>query len=113
MPAPPLPVYGGSTLDNYEVLLSPRALRDLDAIYAYIADVLLEPTIADSLLNELESRILSLEQMPYRCPMRRIRAYANRAYRQLLIKNYTAIYRVDEEKKQVVIITVRYSRSNL
>jgi len=35
-------------LERYEVLLSPRALRDLDAIYAYIAgNLLAEKTAAD------------------------------------------------------------------
>ena len=100
-------------MDNYEVLLSPRALRDLDAIYAYIADVFQEPNTADSLLDELENKIFSLEQMPYRCPERRIGSYANRGYRQLLIRNYTVIYRIDEANKRVIIITVRYSRSNI
>ena len=54
----------------------------------------------------------SLDQMPYRCPVRQTGAYANRGYRQLLVGNYTVIYRVDEAKKQVIVVTVRYSPSN-
>ena len=50
--------------------------------------------------------------MPYRCPERRTGAYANKGYRQLLAKNYTVIYRVDESAREVLIVTVRYSRSN-
>ncbi|MCI8891665.1 MAG: type II toxin-antitoxin system RelE/ParE family toxin, partial [Eubacterium sp.] len=33
-------------------------------------------------------------------------------YRQLLVENYTVIYRIDEAKKQVIIVTVRYSPGN-
>ena len=49
--------------------------------------------------------------MPYRCPERRTGVYANKGYRQLFIKHYTVIYRVDEESKTVLIVTVRYSPS--
>ena len=105
-------LYGGNTLDKYDVLLSGRALRDLDGIYSYIANDLSESGTAENLLHELEESILSLEQLPYRCPERRHGVYANRGYRQLLLKNYSIIYRVDEEKKQVIVVTVRYSRSN-
>lgn len=99
-------------MDKYEVKLLGRALRDLDEVYGYIAKTLLEPGTAENLLNEIESEIFSLEQMPYRCPERRKGAYANKGYRQLLVRNYTILYRVEESKKQVVIVTVRYSRSN-
>lgn len=42
---------GGSTLDNHEVLLSPKALRDLDAVYAYIFRVLQAPDTAEALID--------------------------------------------------------------
>ena len=99
-------------MDKYEVKILSKALRDLDSIYAYIARSLLEPDVAASLINELEEQILSLEYMPYRCPERRTGAYAGKGYRQLLVKNYTVIYRIDESAKEVLIVTVRYSRSN-
>ena len=38
--------------------------------------------------------------------------YADCGYRQLLIENYTVIYRIDEAQKQVIVVTVRYSPSN-
>ena len=89
-----------------------RAQRDLDGIYTYIAQTLLEPGTALALVEKIDQEILSLEQIPYRWPERRRGAYANRGYRQMLVKNYTVIYRVDEANKQVVVVTVRYSPSN-
>ncbi len=71
-----------------------------------------EAQTALHLLGALESGILSLDTMPYRCPERRIGAYAHKGYRQLLIKNYVIIYRVNEEKKEVVVVTIRYARSH-
>lgn len=103
---------GGNTLDKYEVKLLSKALRDLDGIYAYIANNLLEPDTAAKLMDELEEKILSLESMPYRCAERRSGVYANKGYRQLFVKNYAVIYRIDESEKEVLIVTVRYSKSN-
>ena len=99
-------------MDKYEVKLVSRALRDLDGIYGYIAQNLQEPDTASNLLDEIEKQILSLEYLPFRCPERRIGVYAGKGYRQLLVQNYNIIYRVDEAKKVVLIVTVRYSKSS-
>ena len=98
-------------MDKYSVKLTSRALRDLDGIYAYIAQTLRESETALKLVDRIEEAVFSLEHMPYRCPERKRGAYAHRGYRQLLLENYTAIYRVEESKKQVVVVTVRYSPS--
>ncbi len=98
-------------MDNYSVKLMSRALRDLDKIYDYIAHTLVEPGTALKLAERIENAIFSLETMPYRCPERRRGAYAYRGYRQLLVENYTVIYRIQESEKQVIVVTVRYSSS--
>lgn len=98
-------------MDKYAVMLTNRALQDLDGIYTYIAKNLLEPGIALKLVDEIEAAVLSLDEMPHRCPERQVGAYAGRGYRQLIVKNYTAIYRVDDESNQVIVITVRYAPS--
>ena len=41
-------------MDNYVVKLYAQAYRDLDGIYSYIANELLEPNAAINLVNELE-----------------------------------------------------------
>lgn len=99
-------------MDKYEVRLLNRALQDLDDIYGYIARTLAEPGTATELIDTLESEILSLEYLPYRCPERRSGAYAKDGYRQLMVKNYIVIYRVNEAERQVIIVTVRYARSS-
>ncbi len=50
--------------------------------------------------------------MPYRGAERRIGAYADKGYRQLFVKNFTIVYRVDEKKMTVVIVTIRYTPSS-
>lgn len=97
--------------NKYAVKLLPRAYRDLDSIYAYIAGTLTEPVIASKLIDSLEEAIFNLESMPQRGALRKTGAYANRGYRQLFVGNFTVLYRVEEAKKQVIIVTVRYSKS--
>lgn len=99
-------------MDKYIVKLYSRAYRDLDGIYAYIADNLLEPDTALKMMDDLENMIFSLETFPERGTIRRVGAYANQGYRQLFHKNYTILYHMLKEKKEVHIIKVRYTPSN-
>ena len=96
-------------LSSYRVKISPQAYEELDSIYKYIATNLSNPTAAINLVNEIETAILSLDEMPYRGATRKVGIYANAGYRQLFVENYTIVYRIDEYKKLVVIVTVRYT----
>lgn len=98
-------------MDKYAVKLLTHAVRDLDDIYAYIARSLLVPEVALRLAEEIENAILSLEELPLRGSERKNGAYAGKKYRQLFVKNYTIVYRVDEAKKLVIIVNIRYSPS--
>lgn len=97
---------------KYAVNLLPRAYRDLNGIYTYIAETLIEPGIAAKMAESLEEAIFSLETMPRRGVLRKTGAYANRGYRQLFVGNFTVIYRIEESRKRVLIITIRYSKSH-
>lgn len=99
-------------MDKYTVKLMPRAARDLDEIYNYIADTFKEIGIAENMAGLLEKAILGLNEMPYRGALRRTGAFANRGYRQVFVKNYIIMYRIDEEKKIVIVVTVRYAPSS-
>lgn len=98
-------------MDKYTVRLYPRAYRDLDGIYAYIAEQLSEPAVAARMIDALEEAIFSLEAFPERGSARRVGAYANQGYRQIFVKNYVIVYRVLKESKEVHIVTVRYAPS--
>ena len=99
-------------MDEYTVKLMQRAYNDLDDIYNYIADDFKEIGTAEKMADSLEETILSLGEMPYRGSIRRTGAFANRGYRQLFVKNFTIIYRIDEPRKTVIVVTVRYARSS-
>lgn len=97
---------------KYSVKLMQRAYSDLDDIYNHIADDFKEIDTAEKMADTLEDAILSLAEMPYRGSIRRTGAFANRGYRQLLVKNFTIVYRIDEAGKVVIVVTVRYTPSS-
>lgn len=99
-------------MGEYEVKISPRAMRDLDGIYAYIFRELKEPETAVAMIELPEISIYSLESMPQRGAERKVGAFANKGYRQLFVKNYTLVYKINEEKKIVIVHTVRYTPSH-
>lgn len=99
-------------MNKYIVKISPQAYREFAGIYKYIAENLMALAASLRILTEIESTIFSLDMLPYRGAERKIGKYANKGYRQLFVENYTIVYRIDEMKKQIVIVTVQYSPGN-
>lgn len=78
-------------MDKYDVMLYPRAFRDIDDIYAYIA----------------------LEQFPEAHQDRLVGRYAGKGYKQLIVDNYIAIFKIDRATRRVYVITVQYQGRNI
>ena len=97
---------------KYDVYISPQAYREIDEIYTYIKEELFAEKAAIDLVDDIESAILGLDELPDRGAERKVGAYANQGYRQLFVKNYTIIYRVEENEERVIVLTVRYSHSD-
>ncbi len=98
-------------MDKFSVKLLSMAYENLNEIYEYIASKLLSKQSAENLIDDLEDAILSLETMPSRDAKRRTGIFANKGYRQIFVKNFIIIYRIDNENKEVVVVTVKYSKS--
>ncbi len=96
-------------MDKYDIKVSPRAASDIDEVYCYIADVYKDIGAAEKHADLFEEAMLSLGTLPYRGAERRTGAFANKGYRQIFVNNFTIVYRIDEQKKWVIIVTVRYS----
>lgn len=102
-----------STLDKYSVKISPKAVRDLDSIYEYIASDKSAPENARAQLDRIKQSVLNLSSFPYSHQERMEGRYAGTGYRQLLVDNYIIIYRIDEINKAVLVITVQYNGRNI
>ncbi len=97
-----------NTMDKYNVTLYPRAYRDIDDIYAYIAIDKQSPENAKGQTDRIWDALLSLEKLPQAHQDRQTGKYADKGYKQLIIDNYVAIFRIDMVKKTVYVVTIQY-----
>jgi len=90
----------------YEVLMMPSAEAEADDAYLYIYEN--NPENAGRWYNGLVRTVLSLEDMPRRCPLVPENNSFQQEIRQLLYGNYRILFRVDDERKQVIVLHVRH-----
>ena len=100
-------------MDRYKVKINPKAIRELDSIYQYIANEKLAPENAKGQVDRIKKAILNLDTFPQSHQERNEGRYALKGYRQLLIDNYIIIFRIDEINKFVYIVTIQYQGRNL
>ena len=100
-------------MDKYKVKVNPRAIRELDHIYEYIANEKLAPENAKGQIDRIKKAIFNLDTFPQSHQERNEGRYAGKGYRQLRIDNYIAIFRIDEPLKTVYVVTIQYQGRNL
>ena len=71
------------------------------------------PENAKGQTDRIKKAILSLDTFPQSHQERSEGRYAGKGYRQLLIDNYIAIFRINEDDKTVHVITIQYQGRNL
>ena len=91
---------------NYRLVFLPKAVSDLDSIYAYIAGELKNVKAASDLADKFEKAFDLLMQFPLSCPV----AKTEPSYRKLLVDNYIAFYKVSEGT--VTVFRVLYGMMN-
>ena len=97
---------------KYHIKLYPRAYRDMEEIYRYIAIEKQVPENAKGQTDRIWKVIKNLEIFPDSHQDRLEGKYAGKGYKQLLVDNYMAIYKIDETEKTVYVITVQYQGKN-
>ena len=82
---------------DYEVIIAPRAVEDLKDIVLYILPD--RPEAAKRLALALVQRTKVLGQFPF--SGRKVPEFDHPLIRELILRPYRIVYRVDEAKKQV------------
>lgn len=100
-------------MDKYKVRLSKRAYRDVEGIFEYIALQKLDSDNAKKQTDRIWKSLKSLETFPQAHQERLEGRYAGKGYRQLLIDNFIAVYRIDEKSRTVQIVTVNFKGKNI
>ena len=98
--------------EKYDVKLSIEAKKDLKNIVSYIKNVLKEPNIAKKYAKMLRVEIENLECFPQKHTTIDNEEIKDLNMRKLIIKNYIAFYRINEEKKKVNVDRIIYGASD-
>lgn len=93
---------------KYEVRLTQQAFREIDGIFSYITLEKLSPENAKKQTDRIWAALKKLETFPKSHQERSEGRYAGKGYRQLLIDNYIAIFKIDESKKIVQVVTIQF-----
>ena len=88
-------------MKQYDVKISHAALSDMEQIYSYIADRLLEPDTAMGQYNRIAEAIQSLNILPERCALVESEPERTQGLRQMLVDNYSVFYIVGEDTVSV------------
>ena len=95
-------------METYKVRIFPAAKQDLLDIIDYLNT--LSPDAALRIYDKITAEIMSLSQMPERCPRPRDLALAAKGYRYLIVEKYLVFYVVEHDTVQVRRIL--YGRRN-
>ena len=70
------------------------------------------PENAQGQTNRIWEALKKLELFPESHQERLGGRYADKGYKQLMIDNYIAIYRIEKETKKVFVVTIQYQGRN-
>ena len=91
---------------DYEVILLPRAGRDIEEFVDFIGLVKNEPQSAKRWFDELSGRIDSLSNQPERFALIPESSRFEFGVRQILHHSHRVLYAVDEERRRVVVLRI-------
>lgn len=97
-------------MDEYTVVVTPQAERQLWDITHHISKELLEPGTARTLLDALEKAMASLSTLPQRATLVSEEPWHTQGIRKLLCRNFLIYFWTDTSTKTVQILAVVYGR---
>lgn len=93
-------------MQQYRVEVQLKAQLDAERIDDYIRYILLNPKAADDFIDNLETYYNKIANNPHEFSIEWI---AGKAYRRALVKDYIALFRIDEQMHTVHIIAIGHS----
>lgn len=96
---------------NYKLVFAPSFENDIDKTFEYISKSLDAPKAAKKLMADINRSISFAAENPYMYPLCFGRL-SLLGYRKIVIKNYIAVYFIDENEKTVNFLNLFYGRQN-
>ena len=94
--------------NKYKIIIEKYAQEDLENIYNYIIDDLVNTDAAVKLLNKFIDKFETISMFPDSSPLLDNEYISNKNIRKLLVDKYIAFYEVDHANKEVKIIRILY-----
>lgn len=99
-------------INQYKVIITPTAYKEIDHIYNYISENLYAENAAIELMRKIEEKIQKLKYAPkIHTEIEKINGLKRR-YRRIVIKNFVILYTINEEEKIVYVSHIYYGRQN-
>ena len=95
-------------LGEYDIKLSNQAKEDYKSIIRYIKYKLLESNIAERYAELIKNEINTLKYNPQKFAIINHDTIKQYKFRKLIIKNYIAFYRINEDEKIVNVERILY-----
>lgn len=95
---------------RYSIVRTDKAEEQLRDIIFYIAEDSGSADVALGYLDKLEKAIMNLEDFPYTGVKPKYFILRKQGYLVLVVEKHLVFYKVDEEKKLVIIYSVMDSR---
>ena len=98
--------------NQYAVIITEHAKRQMKDIYQYICYALQSPDIAQRWLDVITKEIGSLSFMPERLKVVDEKPWNQEEIRKLIIKNYYVYFWIDSLNNEVWVTAVTYRKRN-
>lgn len=97
---------------SYKILRTDKANDQLHSIILYIAEDSGSVDTALDYLQKLETQIMKLSTTPYMGSYPRYSILRKQGYRVLIVQRHLVFYKVDDERKEVILYAVVDSRQH-
>lgn len=98
--------------NQYKVIITPTAYKEINKIYDYIKEELYAENAAKNLMKKVEEEVQRLKYAPKIHTEIEKEDELKRIYRRIVIKNYIILYTIDEENNVVFISHMYYGGRN-
>lgn len=98
--------------NEYKVIITPTAFKEMNRIYDYILDNLYAEKAAKDLMKQIEKKVQNLKYAHKIHTEIEKNDELQRKYRRIIIKNYIILYTVDDNNKVVFVSHIYYKGKN-
>lgn len=95
---------------EYEVKITPYALRQMQEIVPYISAALQSPENAVHWLDTIEREMASLSSMPARIPLTEEEPWHSQGIHKMVVKNFLVYFWIDDDNLCVWVTAVVYGK---